>query len=338
MLLHHNISLQPYNSFGLDVLGQYVAIIRHAEEIEEVYAMPRLRPLPKMALGEGSNILFVGNQRKVFLKIEIDGIEIVEDHDDHVIVEVGAGVIWHQFVLWCVENNLGGVENLSLIPGTVGAAPIQNIGAYGVELEGVFHSLDAVNGKTGHTKTFQSKDCQFGYRYSVFKAELKGKYLITKVRFQLTKKHQYNISYGNLKSTLEDAGVEQLSLGAISDAVIQIRQSKLPDPAQIGNAGSFFKNPLVEKPLQEALLALYPDMPSFPFDDQWCKIPAAWLIDQCGWKGKRRGDIGVHDKQPLVLVNFGGGRGRDIFKLSKDIQKSVESTFGILLQPEVNIV
>ncbi len=338
MLLHQNISLQPYNTFGLDVLGQYMAIIRTEEDIEEVFNTARLKPLPKVVLGSGSNLLFTGNQRKVFLKMEMDGIDVIEDHDDHVIVEIGAGVVWHQFVLWSVENNLGGVENLSLIPGTVGAAPIQNIGAYGVELKEIFYSLDAINGKTGDVRTFYLDDCQFGYRYSIFKGQLKGKFIVTKVRLRLTKKHKFNIGYGNLKATLEETGVQELTISAISKAVIHIRQQKLPDPLEIGNAGSFFKNPLVEQPLKEALAALYPDMPSFDVDDHWSKIPAAWLIEQCGWKGKRRGDIGVHEKQPLVLVNYGGGLGKEILKLSRDIQMSVSKSFGIDLEPEVNIL
>lgn len=338
MLLHHNISLQPYNTFGLDVNGQYVAVITHLDDIDEVYANHRLRPMPKLVLGGGSNILFTGNQRKVFLKMEIEGIEVVEEGREEVIVEVGAGVIWHQFVLWCLEHDFSGVENLSLIPGTVGAAPIQNIGAYGVELKEVFHSLDAVVGKTGEQKTFLPEECEFGYRHSIFKGKHQGKYIITKVRLRLSKKPTFNIEYGNLKTTLSQLGVEELSARAISEAVIHIRQTKLPDPIDIGNAGSFFKNPMVERPLLEALQEIYPDLPFFEVNDQWSKVPAAWLIDQCGWKGKRRGDIGVHENQPLVLVNYGGGSGKEIVKLSKDIQQSVSSTFGIDLKPEVNII
>lgn len=338
MLLHHNISLQPYNTFGLDVNGQYVAIITHVDDIDEVYANHRLRPMPKLVLGGGSNVLFTGNQRKVFLKMEIDGIEVVEEGRDEVIVEVGAGVVWHQFVLWCLDHDLGGVENLSLIPGTVGAAPIQNIGAYGVELKEIFHSLDAVEGKTGETRTFVADECQFGYRHSVFKGKYKGKYIITRVRLKLSKKPSFNINYGNLKTTLDQMGVDELSVRAISEAVIHIRQTKLPDPLDIGNAGSFFKNPMVERPLLEALQEIYPSLPFFEVDENWSKIPAAWLIETCGWKGKRRGDIGVHEHQPLVLVNYGGGSGKEIVKLSKDIQKSVSSTFGIDLSPEVNII
>jgi len=314
-------------------------MIRCEEDIEEVYQTRRFIPLPKVVLGGGSNILFTGNQRRVFLKMEMDGIRIVEEDEDAAIVEIGAGIVWHQLVLWCVERNLGGIENLSLIPGTVGAAPIQNIGAYGVELQGVFESLEAFDGKTGERREFTAPECQFGYRDSIFKRKLRGKYVITKVRIRLTKRnHSFHTSYGAIQQTMEEMGVSDLSLEAISQAVIHIRQSKLPDPAQIGNAGSFFKNPIVEKPLVEALKELYPSLPVFPVDKSSDKIPAAWLIDQCGWKGERRGEVGVHTQQPLVLVNYGGGKGMEILRLSRDIQKSVSKTFGIDLEREVNVL
>ena len=339
MVLHHNISLKSYNTFGLDVNAQYVAMIRSEEDIEEVYHTRRFIPLPKVILGGGSNILFTGNQRRIFLKIEIDGIRVVEEDDDTAVIEAGAGIVWHQLVLWCVERNLGGIENLSLIPGTVGAAPIQNIGAYGVELERVFESLEAFDGKTGERREFAASECQFGYRDSIFKRKLKGKYIITKVRLRLTKRnHTFHTTYGAIQKTLEQMGVSDLSLDVVSRAVIHIRESKLPDPAQIGNAGSFFKNPIVEKPLVEALQELYPSLPVYPIDEAWDKVPAAWLIDQCGWKGERRGEVGVHTNQPLVLVNYGGGSGKEILRLSRDIQKSVAKTFGIDLEREVNVL
>ena len=314
-------------------------MIRQEEDIEEVYSNRTFTPLPKVVLGGGSNILFTGNQRKVFLKMEIDGIRVAEEDDEAVVLEVGAGVVWHQLVLWCVERDLGGIENLSLIPGTVGAAPIQNIGAYGVELEHVFESLDALDGKTGDRRTFNRSECQFGYRSSIFKGKLKGRYVITRVRLRLTKKgHQFHTSYGAIQQTLEEMSADKLTLEAVSRAVIHIRQSKLPDPAVVGNAGSFFKNPIVEKPLIDALRELYPSVPIYPVDDASSKIPAAWLIDQCGWKGTRRGEVGVHTKQPLVLVNYGQGKGRDILRLSRDIQTSVSKTFGIELEREVNVL
>ena len=272
------------------------------------------------------------------LKMEISGIDIVEDAEDSILVSFGAGENWHQCVLWAVENNYGGIENLSLIPGTIGAAPMQNIGAYGVEVKEVFHSLEAYEVKTGKIVRFFNEDCKFGYRYSVFKGPQRDKYIITKVNLRLSKKPVFNISYGAIKETLDEMGVEELSLKAISQAVINIRQSKLPDPAQIGNAGSFFKNPVVENSYFDSLRAAFEEIPGYRLDEEYTKVPAAWLIDQCGWKGKRKGNIGVHDKQALVLVNHGEGKGKDLVELSEEIQKSVQGTFGIQLETEVNII
>ncbi len=291
-----------------------------------------------MILGGGSNVLFTRNFLGMVLKMEISGIDIVEDAEDSVLVSFGAGENWHQCVLWAVENNYGGIENLSLIPGTIGAAPMQNIGAYGVEVKEVFHSLEAYEVKTGKIVRFFNEDCKFGYRYSVFKGPQRDKYIITKVNLRLSKKPVYNISYGAIKETLDEMGVEELSLKAISQAVINIRQSKLPDPAQIGNAGSFFKNPVVENSYFDSLRAAFEEIPGYRLDEEYTKVPAAWLIDQCGWKGKRKGNIGVHDKQALVLVNHGGGKGKDLVDLSEEIQKSVQGTFGIQLETEVNII
>ena len=291
-----------------------------------------------MILGGGSNVLFTRNFLGMVLKMEISGIDIVEDAEDSVLVSFGAGENWHQCVLWAVENNYGGIENLSLIPGTIGAAPMQNIGAYGVEVKEVFHSLEAYEVKTGKIVRFFNEDCKFGYRYSVFKGPQRDKYIITKVNLRLSKKPVYNISYGAIKETLDEMGVEELSLKAISQAVINIRQSKLPDPAQIGNAGSFFKNPVVENSYFDSLRAAFEEIPGYRLDEEYTKVPAAWLIDQCGWKGKRKGNIGVHDKQALVLVNHGEGKGKDLVELSEEIQKSVQGTFGIQLETEVNII
>lgn len=270
--------------------------------------------------------------------MEMKGLHTLSETDEEVLVSIGAGENWHQFVLWCVERGFGGVENLALIPGTVGAAPMQNIGAYGVELKEVFHSLEAYEIKSGKLATFYKEDCKFGYRYSVFKGGLKDKYVITKVNFKLKKKPEFNISYGNLKDTLDQMGVEELTLKNVSQAVINIRQSKLPDPMDIGNAGSFFKNPVIEKLHFEALEAQFPEIKSYPVDVDSVKVPAGWLIEQAGWKGYRYGDIGVHENQALVLVNHGTGRGRDIFKLSNDILKSVQNKFGIDLEREVNVI
>ncbi len=337
MLISRNVSLKPFNTFGIDVNAQIMVDIADPDNLDEVYTNTEFIPLPKMVLGGGSNVLFTGNQRKVILRMMISGIHVVSENQHEVVVKIGAGENWHQFVLWCIENNLGGVENLSLIPGTVGAAPMQNIGAYGVELKDVFHSLEAYNVKSGEIRSFSSRECKFGYRYSIFKGDAKDKYVITSVTLKLSKKPKFNIEYGAIRTILEKNGVDQLSIKAVSDAVIEIRQSKLPDPAVIGNAGSFFKNPIIEMDHYEALQAAFPNIPSFPVSDHWIKVPAAWLIDQCGWKGKKRGDIGVHEDQALVLVNYGGGKGSEILKLSSIIVDSVSRKFGVDLQREVNI-
>lgn len=338
LIVQQNVSLKPYNTFGLDENAGFLAIIDSIDDLDEVFMTGRFRSQRKMVLGGGSNILLTRGFTGVVAKIEIKGFHLMNESEDEVMVSIGAGENWHQFVLWCVERGFGGVENLSLIPGTVGAAPMQNIGAYGVELKEVFHSLEAYEIKSGKLATFYKEDCKFGYRYSVFKGDLKDKYVITKVNFKLTKKPSFNISYGNLKETLDQMGVEELSLKNVSQAVINIRQSKLPDPMDIGNAGSFFKNPVVEKLHFEALEAQFPEIKSFPVDKEFVKIPAAWLIDNAGWKGYRDGDIGVHDKQALVLVNHGVGRGKDLFKLSNEIMKSVQSKYGIDLEREVNVI
>lgn len=338
MLIHKNISLKPYNTFHIDVNAQYLAEIKTVENLVEVFSNREFIPLPKLVLGGGSNVLFTGSQRKVIIKMNVQGINIIEQNDDFAWVKVGAGVVWHQFVLWAIENNLGGIENLSLIPGTVGAAPMQNIGAYGVEIKDVFEELEAFDIKSKSLKIFNGPQCNFGYRYSIFKGELKNKFVITSVTFKLNKKPVFNTEYGAINETIEKLGYKKLSIKAISEAIIQIRQSKLPDPAEIGNAGSFFKNPYIEKEHFEALKAAYESIPGFPVDDDRVKVPAAWLIDQSGWKGYRDGNIGVHIRQPLVLVNYGNGAGKDILYLSRDIQKSVQKKFGIDLEREVNVI
>lgn len=338
LIVQQNVSLKPYNTFGLDENAGFLALVQSIDDLDEIFMTGRFRSQKKMILGGGSNILFTRGFSGVVAKMEIKGLHTLSETDEHVIVSIGAGENWHQFVLWCVERGFGGVENLSLIPGTVGAAPMQNIGAYGVELKEVFHSLEAYELKTGKLATFYKEDCKFGYRYSVFKGELRDKYAITKVNFKLSKKPTFNISYGNLKDTLEQMGVEELSLKAVSQAVINIRQSKLPDPMDIGNAGSFFKNPIIEKLHFEALEAQFPDIKCYPVDDENVKLPAAWLIEKAGWKGYRYGDIGVHENQALVLVNHGAGRGKEIYKLSNDIMKSVQGEFGIELEREVNVI
>ena len=331
-----NISLKSYNTFGIEVKAQLLIDIESEEDLKQVYQSNELMALPKLVLGGGSNILFTKNQRKAILKINIKGIEVLDQKDHEVRVKVGAGEIWHQFVLWCLDHNLGGVENLSLIPGTVGAAPIQNIGAYGVELKDVFDSLEAYEIKSGKVRLFDKEQCQFNYRNSFFKGSGKDQYVITSVTFKLTTKPRLNVSYVDIQQRLNDQGL-QINIHNISESVIHIRQTKLPDPIKIGNAGSFFKNPIIEKPLYDALKLIHEDLPHYPVDSKNIKIPAAWLIEQCGWKGKRTDQIGVHDRQPLVLVNYGGGKGLDILKLSEKIQLSIQKKFGIDLKTEVNI-
>lgn len=338
MIVQQNVSLKPYNTFGLDENAGFLAVVDSIDDLDEIFQTGRFRSQRKMILGGGSNVLFTRGFTGVVAKNQIRGLHTLKEDEEEVLVSIGAGESWHQFVLWCVERGFGGVENLSLIPGTVGAAPMQNIGAYGVELKEVFHSLEAYEIKSGKLVTFYKEDCKFGYRTSVFKGELKDQFVITKVLFKLSKKPTFNVSYGNLKETLEQMNVDELTLKNVSQAVINIRQSKLPDPMDIGNAGSFFKNPLIEKLHFEALEAQYPGIVSYPIDDETVKVPAGWLIENAGWKGYRYGDIGVHEKQALVLVNHGMGRGKDILKLSNEIMQSVQSKYGIELEREVNVI
>ncbi len=289
-------------------------------------------------LGGGSNLLLTKDVDGLVLKNEIGGIDIVKEDENHIYVKSGAGVNWHDLVMYCVEKGFAGMENLSLIPGSVGASPMQNIGAYGVEIKDVFHELEAYHlyDKTG--KTFSADECRFGYRESVFKRQYKGQFIITSVTYRLNKTPVFHTSYGAIKQELEAMGVAELSIRAISQAVINIRRSKLPDPAETGNAGSFFKNPQIEKSRFAALQKDHPAIPAFPFDDTFVKVPAGWLIEQCGWKGFRRGDAGCYPKQALVLVNYGGATGQEIFSLSEEILQSVLHRFGIALEREVNIV
>lgn len=338
MVVHQNVSLLPYNTFKIDVNAQYLMRVESLDELEDIYLSSQYKGLPKLVIGSGSNILFTGNQRKAIIQMGIEGIEQIKENQQHIWIKVGAGVLWHQFVMWCVQNNYGGVENLSLIPGTVGAAPMQNIGAYGVELKDVFESLQAFDIKSGELVTFLKTDCKFDYRNSVFKGELKEQYVIISVTFKLDKKPRLSVDYGAIKETLSEMGVTELNIKAVSKAIIHIRQTKLPDPVMIGNAGSFFKNPIIEKQHFEALQEVFPKIPHFPVSEDEVKIPAGWLIENAGWKGKKVGAVGVHEKQALVLVNYGGGKGAEVLKLSKMIQKSIQMNYGIALQTEVNIL
>ena len=336
MYLQENFSLRAYNTFGISAVAKYFCEFSSADMLAEI--LDTFHTVDKMILGGGSNILFTRNFQGIVLKNNIPAINIVNEDDESVYVKVGAGVNWHQFVLYCVANNFGGVENLSLIPGNTGASPMQNIGAYGVEIKDVFHKLTAWHLEENEIQYFNNSDCEFGYRESVFKKKYQGQFIILDVTFKLSKKPIFNISYGAIKSELEKMKVQELSIQAISEAVIQIRKSKLPDPSVIGNAGSFFKNPEIGKEQLDGLLRTEQDVPNYKINDETFKIPAGWLIEQCGWKGYRKGDAGCYERQALVLVNYGNATGREIFDLSGEIKVSVKEKFGIDLEREVNII
>ncbi len=334
-IFYMNKSLQAFNTFGIEA---------YADQLIEINSVAQLREVlqditePFYVLGGGSNILLLNNLKGVVLKMSIPGIKVERTFKKVVYLSAGAGVNWHQLVLYAVENDLGGLENLSLIPGTVGASPMQNIGAYGIEIKDVFHRLEAVEIATGKVKVFRKKALAFGYRNSIFKNKLKGKYIITKVWFKLTKPpHRLRLSYGAIQSVLAASGVDQPTIRDISNAVIKIRSEKLPDPREIGNAGSFFKNPVIDVKLFASLYQQYPKIPHYPQADGTVKLPAGWLIEQCGWKGKRVGNTGTHVRQALVLVNYGNAKGSEIQALALKIRESVRQKFKISLEMEVNI-
>lgn len=332
--MQKNISLQPYNTFGIDANAQRFQAITSVEELKETLKLEQ----PSLILGSGSNILLTNDVKGLVLKNEIFGIEIISENKREAIVRFGAGENWHQAVCWALDQNLGGIENLSLIPGTIGAAPIQNIGAYGVELQQVFVELEAVYLKSGRRKIFKGEDCKFGYRDSVFKRRLKGKVFITSVTLRLTKQHTLNLKYGAINTTLKENGIQKPDIRDVSKAVIQIRQSKLPDPAKLGNSGSFFKNPEISVKQFKALQHKFPAIVFYELPDNKVKVPAGWLIEQCGWKGKKVGNTGAHSRQSLVLVNYGGATGKEVWELALQIKNSVLEKFGILLTAEVNII
>lgn len=333
-----NYALKSLNTFGIEASAACFSTFSSVQELTSILSEPQVRDMNKLILGGGSNILFTQNFDGLVLKNNIKGIRVVSENAQEVLLQAGAGEVWHDLVMHAVHQNMGGLENLSLIPGTVGASPIQNIGAYGVELKDVFESLEALDIQSLNLKKFSISECDFGYRDSVFKNKLKGKFVITSVTFRLQKNPGLNISYGAIKDTLQAAGIEAPTIQAVSDAVVQIRRSKLPDPAVIGNAGSFFKNPEIEESQFLELKKTYPDMPSYPTVPGKVKVPAGWLNEQCGWKGKTIGQAGVHKNQALVLVNYGGAKGADIKQLAKDIQASVLEKFGIAIETEVNIL
>ncbi|RIV27704.1 UDP-N-acetylmuramate dehydrogenase [Fibrisoma montanum] len=338
--IQSHVSLKPYNTFGIEANARYWVEINAEDDLQTLLQLTDYTGFPKLILGGGSNLLLTRSFDGLVVKISIQGIDVIREDDRHVYVKAGAGVNWHELVMYSVNHGFAGLENLSLIPGTVGAAPMQNIGAYGVEIEQVFDSLTAVHMPTGETRTFTHADCGFGYRESVFKRECKGQYIITSVTFRLDKQPTFHTSYGAIQETLSDMGVDEnsLSIKAVSDAVIKIRRSKLPDPAEIGNAGSFFKNPEIPKTQFENLKEQYPAMPGYPIGDTTVKLPAGWLIEQAGWKGYREGDAGVHARQALVLVNYGNATGDQILSLAHRVQASVAEKFGVSITPEVNVI
>jgi len=349
MQIQENFSLKQYNTFGIDARARYFAAFSNVEQLIELRTQSRslsASQLRTFILGGGSNILLCDDFDGLVLRNEIKGIEKIKEDKDSVFVQVGAGENWHQFVLFCIKNSWAGVENLSLIPGNVGASPMQNIGAYGVEIKEVFHELKAFHLQEKTNYTFSLKDCQFGYRDSVFKNKYNGQFVILNVTYRLNKIPKYNTSYGTVENELERMGVKDLSIAAISQAIINIRSSKLPDPAVIGNAGSFFKNPSVHPEKFEDLKLRFPKMPGYKNPDGTIKLAAAWLIEHCGpseantgsWKGFRKGDAGCHEKQPLVLVNYGNATGNEIYDLSEEIKQSVKKKFDVELEREVNIV
>jgi UDP-N-acetylmuramate dehydrogenase len=347
MQIQSNFSLKPYNTFGIDARAKYFSAFSDSEQLKELTTPSAAEGLPKarhdsrlttFILGGGSNILFTKDFDGHVLKNDIRGIAKINEDDEYVYVKVGAGENWHQFVLFCIQNNWQGIENLSLIPGNVGASPMQNVGAYGVEIRDVFLELNAFHLHEKITQKFNLADCEFGYRESVFKRKYKDQFVILDVTYRLNKIPGYNTSYGAVEKELEQMKVWDLSIAAISQAIINIRTSKLPDPVMIGNAGSFFKNPAVSKEKFEDLKTQFQNIVGYENSDGTIKLAAGWLIEQCGWKGFRKGDAGCYEKQALVLVNYGKATGEEIYDLSEEILRSVRNKFGVDLEREVNII
>ncbi len=346
MQIRENFSLKAFNTFGIDVRAKYFVGFSSVDEIQELSDNHKLLQRSphgqttnyKLILGGGSNLLFTKDFDGIVLKNEIKGIEITHQDNDFIYVKAGAGVNWHEFVLFCIRNNYAGVENLSLIPGNVGASPMQNIGAYGVEVKDVFYQLEAYHINEKKRKTFSLDECEFGYRESVFKRKYKNEFIITSVSFRLRKTPVFNISYGAIQQELEKIGVRELNIQAISQAVINIRSSKLPDWKEVGNAGSFFKNPQIPNLQFQQLKEKFTGIVAFRAGEDHTKLAAGWLIEQCGWKGYRKGDAGCYTRQALVLVNYGNATGKEIFDLSEDIIQSVKNKFEVSLQREVNII
>jgi UDP-N-acetylmuramate dehydrogenase len=338
MELLKNFSLKRFNTFGVDVAAKTFVEIKNENDLVEILSSDENSNESIFILGGGSNILFTKDFEGLVLKNSIPGIRIIKDDDNRVIIESGAGVIWNDLVTFCVNKNYGGVENLSLIPGTVGAAPIQNIGAYGEELSETFLSLDGIYTETGERGHFSREDCQFGYRNSIFKNELKNKFVVTRIKFSMNQNPKIKIGYGNVKEELERTGKTKFTIKDVSEAISKIRREKLPDPNVIGNAGSFFKNPEINSDEFESLKQNHPDLKGYPVENSKIKVPAAWMIEKTGWKGYRNGNVGTHKIHALVIVNYGEATGEEILHFAKDIKRTVYEEFGIVLEEEVNIV
>lgn len=330
--------LKTLNTFNIKVDAKYFMEVASPADIRQGVDFAKTQNIPLLVLGGGSNLLFTKNFDGLVMKVNVNGVKIVREDEDFVFVKVGAGEIWDDFVAYCVENNMAGLENLSLIPGNVGASPVQNIGAYGVEMKDLFESLEYFEFETGKTINFTNSECQFGYRNSIFKKKKKGKGLVLSVTFKLRKIPEFKTAYGAIREELTRLGVDKPTLKAMRNAVINIRNSKLPDPEEIGNAGSFFKNPTVPAEIHNLLAGEHPGLVSYPQAKNAYKLAAGWLIDQCGWKGYRKGDAGVHENQALVLVNYNNATGREIYELSQNIKESVMNTFHVELEREVNVI
>ncbi|MCA0932271.1 UDP-N-acetylmuramate dehydrogenase [Lutimonas saemankumensis] len=334
-MFQKNVSLKPYNTFGIDVIAEKFVEVTSAAMLSSILSLNK----DVIILSGGSNILLTKDLSKPVVLLKNKGIKIIDTFEDHVIVQAEAGENWHDFVIWCLEKDFGGLENLSLIPGNVGTSPMQNIGAYGVEIKDCFVSLEAMEIQTGNTVRFTKEECDFGYRESVFKNELKGQYVILNVTFKLTTiNHAIFDGYGAIKEQLKEDGILNPTIQNISDAVIKIRQSKLPDPKEIGNSGSFFKNPVISEEHFKKIHSTYPNMPFYRISEEFVKVPAGWLVEMSGFKGKRFGDAGIHKKQALVLVNYDKATGSEILEVARKIQKTVKQNFNISLEMEVNIL
>lgn len=336
--LQQNVSLKPYNTLAVDVRAHYLTEFKSIEQLLQITELNIWGEQPHLILGQGSNVLLTTDVSGIVLINRIPGIEVLKQDSEHVWVKVGAGVNWHQFVLHAIDKGWAGIENLSLIPGTVGAAPIQNIGAYGVELADVFETLSAFDLRDKKVISFSKQDCAFHYRDSIFKQSLKNQCVILDVTLKLNLTPHFKLDYGDLRHTLDAMQLNHITLKSVSDAVIQIRNSKLPNPKELPNAGSFFKNPIITADEFEILQQRFPEIPHYPAHDNQIKIPAGWLIEQCNWKGKRIRDAGTHQQHALVVVNYGSANGADLLAVVKTIQSDVEHRFNISLQPEVNIM